>query len=101
MVLIDFLNHIFDYKGDHKIVTLNYENKELLSADFLALHRRIGIVCKTQNDCYISEQVQNNSTKYYDDKSCVELARWLNKIDTQRDEKSAFGKAMNKQKTFG
>ena len=32
-ILIDFLNHIFNYQGDHQIVELSYIDKEFRSLD--------------------------------------------------------------------
>jgi len=84
VVLIDFLNHILDYRGAHQIVELSYMDKEFPSLDPLGRDFRVDIVCKTQNDRYFLVEMQNDYTADYADKAYVEFARFLSRIDGEK-----------------
>ena len=84
VVLIDFLNHILDYRGTQQIVELSYMDKEFPSLDPLGRDFRVDIVCKTQNDRYFLVEMQNDYTADYVDKAYVEFARFLSRIDGEK-----------------
>jgi hypothetical protein len=84
VVLIDFLNHILDYQGDHQIVELSYMDKEFPSLDPLGRDFRVDIACRTQNDRYFLVEMQNDYTEDYADKAYVEFARFLSRIDGEK-----------------
>jgi hypothetical protein len=84
VVLIDFLNHILDYQGEHQIVELSYMDKEFPSLDPLGRDFRVDIVCKTQNFRYFLIEIQNDYTADYADKAYVESARFLSRIDGEK-----------------
>jgi PD-(D/E)XK nuclease family transposase len=84
VVLIDFLNHILDYRGTQQIVELSYMDNEFPSLNPLGSGFTVDIVCKTQNDRYFLVEMQNNYTADYPDKAYIEFARFLSRIDGER-----------------
>lgn len=84
IVLIDFLNHILDYRDGNQIVELSYMNKEFPSLDPLGRDFRVDIVCRTQSERYFLIEMQNDYTADYADKSYVEFARFLAGIDGEK-----------------
>ena len=83
-VLIDFLNHILDYRGGNQIVDLSYMDKEFPSLHPLGRDFRVDIVCQTQSNRYFLIEMQNDYTTDYADKAYVEFSRFLAKIDGEK-----------------
>jgi hypothetical protein len=83
-VLIDFLNHILDYRGGNQIVDLSYMDKEFPSLHPLGRDFRVDIVCQTLNNRYFLIEMQNDYTADYADKAYVEFSRFLAKIDGEK-----------------
>jgi hypothetical protein len=84
IVLIDFLNHILDYRTDNQIVELSYMDKEFPSLSPIGREFRVDIVCKTKNDRYSLIEMHNDFSADYADKVYVEFARFLSGIDVER-----------------
>ena len=83
-ILIDFLNHIFNYQGNHQIVELSYIDKEFQSLDHFGRDLKIDIVCRTKNDRYFLIEMQNDYTNDYADNAHVEFARFLASIYAEK-----------------
>ena len=81
-VLIDFLNHIFDYKDSEKIVELTYVDNNLRSSHEYGRAFTVDIVCTTKSNRYFLLEMQNAYTDSYADKAYVEFARFLSNIDS-------------------
>jgi hypothetical protein len=84
VVLIDFLNHVLDYRDGNQIIELSYVNKEFPSLDMHGRDFRVDIVCKTQKDRYFLIEMQNDFSTDYADKAYVEFARFLSRIDSEK-----------------
>eukprot|EP01041_Mallomonas_annulata_P006120 gene6120-12388_t len=91
IVLMDFLNHILDYQGIHRIVEVRSMDKEY--PNLAALGRRdfrVDIICKTDNNRYFIVELLNDSGYCYltdsefIDKVYVEFTSFSSSIEAEK-----------------
>ena len=81
VVLLEFLNLIFNYEGSDQVVEVCYIEKDFPNLDLLGYFDfRIVVVCKSQNDRYFLVDMQSDYTKDYLNNANIDFAKFISRI---------------------